>query len=85
MNEGELLSQLVEAEKELKTARMRMVEHRNKLWKAEDDLVSAKLKVDRLQDQIKSFRRNNVLMEDEQRNEDIERFRKILPELIKKV
>jgi flagellar biosynthesis chaperone FliJ len=87
MNEQELLNQILETEDELKHARLSLSDLKEKLTNAETNLIGLKLKKNRLEAQLQKKRNEAVSVSEYETayEEDIERFRQKLPELLKKV
>jgi hypothetical protein len=82
--EKDILSKMDAIERELKSIRGRVITTRNTLWELESELITSKLAKDKLQAELKQFREDNFDPTDVERDEDIERFKKLLPELMKK-
>ncbi len=86
MNEEELLQQIAEADSEYRMALSKVNELKKTLLDAETVLININLHRARLREQLRVWRNQNVDdMETTDREEDIARFRKVLPELLKKV
>lgn len=84
-SEKEILSKLEAAEKEIKSTRSKINNLRSELWECESDLLTAQLEKEKLLGELKQFREDNFDPADVARDEDIERFSKLLPDLMKKV
>ena len=85
--EQELLNQISETEDELKHARLSLSDLKEKFTATETYLIGLKLKKDRLEAQLQKQRNEAVSVSEYETayEEDIERFRQKLPELMKKV
>lgn len=82
--EKELLVKLEVVEKEIKGVRNRINELRLELWNKESDLLTAQLLKEKLMLDLKEAEYMAAEPENKRRDEDIERFRKVLPELMEK-
>jgi len=84
MNEKELLQEIAVAEQEYQDAKKALAEAKRKWVDAETEVIHAKLKKERLVEELR-INRNTVPPETpvmEQRELDIERFRQDHPELV---
>lgn len=80
--EKELLSKLAEAEKELTDAKRLLTEARKRWTDAETDVISAKLKTERVKEEIRVHRNTTPNYEPTPEELDLERFRQDNPELM---
>ncbi len=87
VKEDELLAKLATAEKELVEARSLVKKTKRAVLDAETQLISAKLNQERLQEQYRVFKSQQVRVSDENKeiDSDLERFRLILPGLLEKI
>lgn len=84
--EEELVQKLQDADKELKDARARVTQLKKEFTDAESNLIEAKLNRDKIIEELRLWRYRNIDdLETTDREEDIERFRKLLPDLLDKV
>lgn len=85
--EQELLHQIEKNNGELKEARLLVSTLKEKLMDAETVLIGLKLKEDKLQDTLRRLQNASLKPSeyDEAFDEDIERFRKKLPDLMDKI
>lgn len=84
--EEELVQKLQDADKELKDARTRVTQLKKEFTDAESNLIEAKLNRDKIIEELRLWRYRNIDdLETTDREEDIERFRKLLPDLLDKV
>lgn len=79
--EQELMNGLAEAEKELHDAKRALAEAKKRWTDAETNVISAKLKKDRIKEELRVYRKTTPKYEPDQRDLDIERFREENPEL----
>lgn len=82
MTEQELINKLVEADKEIANAKRALSEAKKRWTDAETNLISAKINRDRVKEELRVYRRTTPRYEPDQRDLDIERFRKDNPELV---
>lgn len=87
VTENELLAKLATAEKELVEVRSLVKKTKRAVLDAETQLISAKLTQERLQEQYRVFKNQQVRVSDETQeiDSDLERFRLILPDLLEKI
>lgn len=86
LDNKELRQAIENAEKELKQARNRVAVLKKAWTDAESEMISAKLTRDRLVEQMRIWRNANIDdLETTDREEDIERFKQVLPDLLKKI
>lgn len=84
--EEQLRQALEDADKELRQARNKVSTLKKALTDAESEMIEAKLLRDRLIEKMRVWRNENIDdLETTDREEDIARFREVLPELLKKV
>ncbi len=80
-SDKELVDKLAEAEKELNDAKRALAEAKKRWTDAETNVISAKLNRDRIKEELRVYRKTTPKYEPDQRDADIERFRKENPEL----
>lgn len=87
LTEEELLKQIAENDYDLKQARGQVALYKEKLLEAETALIGHKLKDERLREQLRLVRLHTVKPNEQKTayEEDIERFRQRLPELLEKL
>lgn len=86
VTEEELMKQLQESDKVLRDARARVQQVKKDHVDAESALIEAKLHKDKIVEELRVWRYKNVDdLETTDREEDIERFRLLLPDLLDKV
>lgn len=83
--EQELLEKVSDSEREYKEACDRLTEAKKRWTDAETQVIEAKLARDRSKEELRVHRATTVKYEMTPEEEDIERFRKRLPELMKKI
>lgn len=86
VTEKELLEQLAEAEQERSQAVKKFSQVKMSLMDAETAVINTTIEVDRAKERLSVWRHKNV--DDSvtvDREEDIERFRKVLPDLMEKL
>ncbi len=79
--EKELVDKLAEAEKELHNAKRALAEAKKRWTDAETNVISAKLNRDRIKEELYEYHRTTPKYEPDQRDLDIEKFRKDNPEI----
>ncbi len=79
--EKELVDKLAEAEREVVDAKKALAEAKKRWTDAETDLISAKITRDRIKEELRVYRKTTPKYDPDQRDLDIERFRKDNPEL----
>jgi hypothetical protein len=80
-----LLEKIKEAEVEQVSARMRIVELKRNIMDAETNLIECNLHQERLVEELRVLRLRTVNREQTPEQKEIERFRLVLPELLKKI
>jgi chromosome segregation ATPase len=82
-----LLEEIAAAQTELDQARKQLADAKRRVDDAETQLINSKLTHEKLTEKYRRFKNQQVRMSDETKtNEaDLDRFRQILPELLKKV
>jgi chromosome segregation ATPase len=85
--EKELLQKIAENDYELKMARGQVSDLKEKLSDAETILIGLKIKDSRLQESLRVCRATTIRVNEDKSayEEDIERFRQRLPELLEKL
>jgi hypothetical protein len=83
--EQEILTKLSDAERDYKEACDRLVECKKKWTEAETLVIETKLQRDRIKESLRVHRNTTVKYEQTPEEADVERFRKLLPELMKKI
>jgi hypothetical protein len=81
IKEEQLLNGIKEAEMDAKEASNAMSLYKSRWLEAETKLIAAKLRMSKLNEELRIFRNRNALDERSHREEDIESFRKRFPEL----
>jgi hypothetical protein len=82
MTEQEILTKLVEAERELQDARNSLADARRRWTAAETDVISAKIHRDRVKEELRVHLVTTPKYEPDYRDLDLERFRTDHPELM---
>ena len=85
ITEQEILAAIKEVEVEQKEARQAVAFHKKAAVDAETRLIAANLQFEKLKEQLRVYRIVTPRHEDTPRDAEIERFRTILPDLIKKL
>ena len=85
--EEELLKEMTNVDFELKAVRHEVLVYKDKLLEAETKLIGLKLKKEQIKNDLIRLRGSSIKpgAHKNERQEDIERFRKILPELLEKI
>lgn len=85
--EEELLKEIAENDYELKQARGQVADYKEKLLNAETQLITLKLKDERLREKLRVHRATTPQPNEQKLAEEkeIERFRQRLPELLEKI
>ena len=82
MTEQELIDKLADADREVVDAKKALAEAKKRWTDAETDLISAKISRDRIKEQLRVHRNVTVKYDPDQRDLELERFRKDNPELV---
>ena len=81
----ELMKQIADNDEDLKDARRQLSFYREKFLNMESLVISHKLKKERLEEELQALQNRTVKYEMSDEEEVDERFRQLLPELLKKV
>lgn len=85
MSESELTSKIEEIDSTLKEVRKRLSLLKKQVTEEETILITLNISRERLVEQRRLFMKEHYNPEITERENDIERFKKVLPELIKKI
>lgn len=82
---NELINKIQNINFELNNAKLRLTQLKSDVIKAEDKVINLKLHKERLEEELRMYNNSLVKVEESERSIDIERFRKVLPDLLKKI
>lgn len=82
---NELINKIQNIDFELNNAKLRLKQLKSDVIKAEDKVINLKLHKERLEEELRMYNNSLVKVEESERSIDIERFRKVLPDLLKKI
>lgn len=85
MTEKQLLERVGLLDQQLSNSRQRVSLLKKKLTEEETNLISCNIERERVLEELRIYRKEHYSKEITDRQIDIERFRKLLPEMLKKV
>jgi phage-related minor tail protein len=85
MDEQEMLQQIADTQAAYVAAQQQMRDAKKAFTEAESLVVEHKIRLENLREQLRQYKRNTPTSILTLEEEDLERFREVLPELLKKV
>jgi chromosome segregation ATPase len=85
MDEQEMLQQIANTQAAYESAQQQMRDAKKAFTEAESLVVEHKIRLENLREQLRQYKRNTPTSILTLEEEDLERFREVLPDLLKKI